>query len=327
MSIFSNFLNKVTGRQAYLDSKKAKEIKKESESKYEEYCIKTEEIQKSLNQDLKIFGELRLVTLKKTVGVFLSYLKDIEQKNKENGYEVFDGCDLPKEYIAELDQISMNTGEILKTGGTSIALAAVATMGVPTAVTGAVGSFATASTGTTISALAGAAKMNAILAWLGGGSLATGGGGVALGGTILSVTTFTATGIVALVSAGLVASSIFAKKLTKTQKYANEIDIACEKMEVSWVAMQGIKERIYELTDITKELYHRSSIQILYLEPLIPDFDAHHKYHIYTFQKTSLIIKSISELAKTPLFDDEMNLSQQSKDIIIKTKTILNTEL
>lgn len=44
---------------------------------------------------------------------------------------------------------------------------------------------ATASTGTAISSLSGVAATNATLAWLGGGSLAAGGGGVALGTAVL----------------------------------------------------------------------------------------------------------------------------------------------
>lgn len=44
---------------------------------------------------------------------------------------------------------------------------------------------ATASTGTAISSLSGVAATNATLAWLGGGSIATGGGGMALGGAVL----------------------------------------------------------------------------------------------------------------------------------------------
>ena len=49
-----------------------------------------------------------------------------------------------------------------------------------------ISAFATASTGTAISALSGAAATNACLAWIGGGSLAAGGGGAALGGVIFS---------------------------------------------------------------------------------------------------------------------------------------------
>ncbi|WP_241014540.1 hypothetical protein [Burkholderia sp. Ac-20379] len=44
---------------------------------------------------------------------------------------------------------------------------------------------ATASTGTAISTLSGAAATNATLAWLGGGSLAAGGGGMAMGAMVL----------------------------------------------------------------------------------------------------------------------------------------------
>lgn len=44
---------------------------------------------------------------------------------------------------------------------------------------------ATASTGTAISTLSGAAATNATLAWLGGGSLAAGGGGIALGTMVM----------------------------------------------------------------------------------------------------------------------------------------------
>jgi len=44
---------------------------------------------------------------------------------------------------------------------------------------------ATASTGTAISTLSGAAATNATLAWLGGGTIAAGGGGVALGTMVL----------------------------------------------------------------------------------------------------------------------------------------------
>ncbi len=48
--------------------------------------------------------------------------------------------------------------------------------------------FGTASTGAAISGLSGAAASSAALAWLGGGALAAGGGGMAAGETILALT-------------------------------------------------------------------------------------------------------------------------------------------
>ena len=50
---------------------------------------------------------------------------------------------------------------------------------------GGVMALGTASTGTAIGGLSGVAATNATLAWLGGGSLAAGGGGMALGSIVL----------------------------------------------------------------------------------------------------------------------------------------------
>ncbi|MGO4205673.1 hypothetical protein AB4Z09_28860 [Rhodococcus sp. TAF43] len=64
--------------------------------------------------------------------------------------------------------------------------AAVASMA-PTAALWVATTFGTASTGTAISALSGAAATNAALAWLGGGAVAAGGGGTAAGGALLAL--------------------------------------------------------------------------------------------------------------------------------------------
>ena len=327
MGVFDNFGNKLIGRQGYLDHKEAKAIKEASELKQAEFIKKTKKIQKALNQEIRTFGEYKILTLKNTIGVFISYLKDIEQNNKENFYEILESCNTSQKYITELNQININLTEIMTTVGTSAALATIAVTGVPTVVTGTVASIASASTGTAISGLVGVAKTNAILAWLGGGSLASGGGGIALGTTVLATATAAATGIVAVASAGLVVSSIGAKKLTAAVKYSSEIDLACEKMELSWSIMNGIRDRITEITEITTELYDRTIKEFKYFEPLVPDFDHHNSYHLKSFQKVSLLVKSLSELAKTRLLDDEMKLSNQSEKIIIQTKKILNTEL
>lgn len=63
---------------------------------------------------------------------------------------------------------------------------AVAAMG-PTVAMGVATTFGVASTGTAISALSGAAATNAALAWLGGGALAFGGGGMAAGEAFLAM--------------------------------------------------------------------------------------------------------------------------------------------
>ncbi len=93
---------------------------------------------------------------------------------------------------------------------------------------------ATASTGTAISTLSGAAATNATLAWLGGGSLAAGGGGMALGTMILG-------GIVAgpalaifghiVGSKGEEALNNARSNLEQAQTFKKEGDVVCTTLE------------------------------------------------------------------------------------------------
>ena len=82
------------------------------------------------------------------------------------------------------------------------------------ATTAAVMALGTASTGTAISALSGAAATNATLAALGGGSLAAGGGGIALGTTILGAATLG----VGLLVGGVIFSCTGSKLSSKADK-------------------------------------------------------------------------------------------------------------
>lgn len=99
-----------------------------------------------------------------------------------------DGYEIPKFTPEEIEDASVGAAIILGgLGGAALGTAGgVAAAGATTAAVMALGS---ASTGTPIAFLAGAAANNAALAFLGGGSLAVGGGGVALGTTVLSAAT------------------------------------------------------------------------------------------------------------------------------------------
>lgn len=84
-------------------------------------------------------------------------------------------------------EMTDETGRTAKIVGSATATgAAIATLG-PTAAMSIATVVGTASTGTAISALSGVAATNAALAWLGGGSVAAGGAGVAGGSLILGL--------------------------------------------------------------------------------------------------------------------------------------------
>lgn len=95
-----------------------------------------------------------------------------------------ENVDLPKYSPEELDKVSVGAGVLL--GGLSGA--AIGTAGgfaAAGATTSAVMALGTASTGTAIASLSGVAATNATLAALGGGAIAAGGGGMALGSMVL----------------------------------------------------------------------------------------------------------------------------------------------
>ena len=207
------------------------------------------------------------------------------------------------------------------------AIGAAALTGVPAAITATVTGLATASTGTAISTLTGAAASNAVLAWLGGGTLAMGGGGVAAGAAVLAAATYTVTGGLAILTAGLIASVHYSKKLTEAKKYEKDVDIKIGEMEKAWIVMEGIQKRIEELKNITQQLKDRTIRELKYLTPLIPDFVFKDIYYKEVFQKTGLLVKSIGELAKTPLFNEDGNLSDSSGLIVGEVRSLLNTQL
>ena len=89
-------------------------------------------------------------------------------------------CDFAKNELASAKKSAVGAGAGVAGGMAVASLAPSAAMWIAT-------TFGTASTGTAISALSGAAATNAALAWLGGGALAVGGGGMTAGSAFLAL--------------------------------------------------------------------------------------------------------------------------------------------
>ena len=122
------------------------------------------EIIKSFENFSNTFGKI------KNKPIFSSY-------NKE-------GIKIPKYNPQELEQASIGAG-LLLSGLTGAALGTAGGFAAAGATTAAVMALGTASTGTAIASLSGVAATNATLAALGGGAIAAGGGGMALGSAVL----------------------------------------------------------------------------------------------------------------------------------------------
>lgn len=317
----------ITGMQAVEDHKKSIKNRDEADHLKAQIEQTNEELRLDMNETLEEFGKFRLEALSVTVGKFLRCLEIMNQRAKGKEYEFFSEIDIKVEEIKEMETVDMKTSEALRTLAVGGGFAAVGVLGTPAVVTSAVTAMCAAGTGTAISSLSGAAASNAVLAWLGGGSLAAGGGGVAAGTVVLGAITATATVGLAVVAVGTLASKFYAKKNTESEAYLADIKIWAEKIQTSWAVLASIKQRIGELHDLTQKLKDRSTERLIKLEGIAPSFDPNNKDHVKLFQQCAIMAKSMSELAQTPILDENGNLSEQSGFIAGKTNKILNTDL
>lgn len=207
------------------------------------------------NKTMDELGALELKILK-DFDEFSETIEKIQNKPQFKEYTKA-GLKLPKYDKEELKIVSVGAGVLL--GG--LGGAAVGTAGgfaAAGATTSAVMALGTASTGTAIASLSGAAATNATLAALGGGAIAAGGGGIALGTTILGATTLG----IGMLAGGL----IFNVTGTKLSDKADEawvqmketekmIDSACEYLnELKAIAIK-YKKSILAVRDRYKELF------------------------------------------------------------------------
>lgn len=317
----------VSGYEAYDSRKKAKEAKELADRMVANIEEENTRRRTESNRVLSDFGKTKLKLLKTYLSPFLGYLKVMGNNYKNKEYEFGGKINLDKLDIDTLESIEMNASTAGKIATISTGVASIALCGVPTVTTSAVMAIGTASTGTAISSLSGAAATNATLAWLGGGSLAAGGGGVAAGTAVLGAITATTTGVFALAAAGIVSSAYYSKKYTEATAYLEEVRKARAKAKLGWAAMEAINQRAMELESVMKKLGERINEKLLYLEPLVYDFSTDDEYYLNTFRETSLLVKALSEVAQVPLIDKNGTLSNESSVTLTNSQKILNKNL
>lgn len=93
------------------------------------------------------------------------------------------------------------------------------------------------------------------------------------------------------------------------------------------MALNAIKARVLEMQNLTEELETRAIMLLGRMEPFVDCFDPQNKQMLETFQQTAIAVKSMSELAQTPILDEEGNINQAANIVISKTEKVLNKSL
>lgn len=145
---------------------------------------KIEPIREETNTKLEEFGKRKVEIIDTIINEFSSHLDNIKNlpiSNFENSLASYDNFNFSKKEIDDMQTSVLSIKKILKDSTAAGVLGATSV----SAAYSVVAAFGAASTGTLISTTTGVAAYNATLAWLGGGALAVGGGGMALGAIVL----------------------------------------------------------------------------------------------------------------------------------------------
>lgn len=205
--------------------------------------------------------------------------------------------------------------------GTWFAGAAAAVMagtGTAATVARAADRFGKASTGTPISSLRGAAKGKALKALYGGGSLASGGGGMVNGNRARNM----AVGGPAALAAGLVAKAAGTRALTQAQAYETAVATKCADLDLAGERLRGIEQRVAELSGVLKGMCSRAVSALDDLESVPFNADEHETI----LQKAMILVVAVRDVAATPLLTDAHDLTAESGTLRVKYAPMIAEE-
>lgn len=295
------------GIKGAVDTVRARSVRKAATQRYDEAVAKCEEAR--LNAELVAlqYGDFQMRAHQSTVGRFADWLEQNEHLVKRLNFKRVDGVrikvpDIPK-YKATADNVTAGLSGVVSAVGAGVSARAAALWGVS--------KFAKASTGTAISSLSGAAAQNAMLAWLGGGSLASGGGGVAAGTDVLNLVTV----LPMLLIGGMTLAGIGAKEKTKAREYAAILEVGIGRIQVAQALLPSTERRIGEFRQVLTRLVELATAAIDELEVL--DFDP--KVHAREFLRALQLVTAVKEVLNTPILDPESGeLTEASVEVVRK---------
>ena len=168
--------------KSVVDSLNASSVNRQTQFQNERNILRFQSVSEKLESSMEDLGKQRMV-ITKNFNVFISAFEKIHNRPEFSQRE---NAEFPQFDFDEIKNVSIVADTFLgatlgAVGGSALAAAAAS------GTTAAVMALGTASTGTKIATLHGAAATKAALAALGGGALSAGGGGIALGTLVLNV--------------------------------------------------------------------------------------------------------------------------------------------
>ena len=289
---------------------KARKLAEEAKIRYESAVENLKKDEATTNRLAERYGDIQLHVMTTTVRRFIKFLENSGRKTSESDKKILEGINFSVQQINEYKAATMNAESYL-VGAVKSATAATA------GYSGAIGiatSIGAASTGTAISSLSGAAAWNATLAWFGGGAIAAGGGGMAVGTIVLGSITV----VPALAIGGFFAAREGKKAMTKAREYEAQVNVAIAEIEFAREFAQQVSSRITELRGIFEEINSRAIAGLDDLEAHVIDS----KIDTDKFQHVGLLMKGLIEILKTPVLNPQGQLNLGVVKILDKYRTL-----
>lgn len=235
------------------------------------------------NDELKNLGQLKVDIFNNQIKHIVDIIK--KMKNAESNIKNYNQTITDQEFVEIQKKVtaSLELENGVLSGATAGALTGLGAYG-------SVGLLASASTGTAISTLSGAAAKSATLAWLGGGSLATGGLGMA-GGTLIlgGIVTGPALAITGLHLAGKGEKALTQARETEARCEANIAAIELMKIAVKAIIINALEVQIVLLEAVKR-----------FEKIRVNDYS-----NEQAFQTMAAVGKAIKRILDQPILDEE----------------------
>lgn len=299
------------------DQSKAKSYSQSAQDVVEEATRFIKKKKKETNDALTNLGKKKVEVMGGSMKAFFNNFKKVKNVNFSKINMLAETYRLDPDFFRELENMENMASSLLLEGVASGAAAgAITAFGAY----GVVSAFGTASTGVAISALSGQAAANATLAFLGGGSLAAGGLGMAGGSMVLG-------GLMAgpaLAIMGVVVGSKANANREKAYSNLQEAKAYKEKIIVAGVYCEGIRKRSNMFYKLLIRLDELLDSLVYSMEQIIDkngsDYENFSIDQREVFAKAIVLANTITTVLNTCIITEEGILTEESEQIAMNVK-------
>ena len=315
IAIGTGLLGVGKGIKAGIDMKEANDTNDWANNIMNSAKSSLEERRKASSESLETLGARKLTILDKSISRFIAVFEQLKnvELSESVGLDELAKFRIDKESFTSLKELGNYAASIL--GGT----AAGALGGALTAfgAYGAAMTFGTASTGIALAELSGVAATNATLAFLGGGSLAAGGLGMAGGAAVLG-------GLVAGPALAVMGFVIGAKASAQKDEAYSNLERArkiSEELKTAGAMCDGIRRRAYLFFRLLVKLDSLFIPLVWQMEQTVAtngtDFSTFTNEEKHTVAAAVSTAGAIKAVLDTPILTEDGTLTEESEKVAL----------